>query len=124
MTERHLLVVDDEADICELVRNVAEPLGFEVRVCTDPMDFERHHDDFAPTDIVLDVVMPERDGIDILGWLAKRESAARITVMTGYNPRYAEFAANFANGVGIGGVRSLVKPVSIKTLRTHLTASP
>jgi DNA-binding response OmpR family regulator len=117
-----LLVVDDESMICDLVREVALPLGFEVLTCTDPMEVAALHDDFAPTHILLDVVMPGLDGVELVQWLAKRRSEARVTIMTGYNPHYATFASRIGRDIGLGRVDCLDKPFAIAKLREHLRA--
>jgi DNA-binding response OmpR family regulator len=114
--------MDDEPDIGNLVRDVAEPMGFEVLACTDPRSFAQNVNDFAPTDILLDIVMPDVDGIELIRWLATQGTTARITAMTGVNTRYAELAGSIASSLGLGTVRTLAKPASIKELRRHLAA--
>jgi DNA-binding response OmpR family regulator len=89
MSERRLLVVDDEPDFAEFVSNTATDLGYQAKVCTRSTDFRRLHAEFAPTHIVIDVVMPDVDGIEIMQWLADQGSTAKVIVTTGYNPQYA-----------------------------------
>jgi CheY-like chemotaxis protein len=120
VTERRLLVVDDEQVICDLVRDVAKPMGFTVRTTTLAMDFQRLYREFQPTDIVLDVVMPEVDGIELVRWLAAEGTRARLTVMTGYNPKYLEFASLVARGAGSLKLNTLTKPVHVARLREAL----
>ena len=120
MSERRLLVVDDEPDFAEFVSNAAGELGYETRVCTQSKEFRRDYADFAPTHIVLDVVMPEIDGIEIMQWLADQGSTARVVVTTGYNPQYAKMAGLVGADRGLQTVKILTKPIRLADLRAAL----
>lgn len=120
MTERRLLVVDDEPDFAEFVRQAAADLGFQTRVCTQSTDFRRVYSEFDPTHIVLDVVMPEIDGVEIMQWLGTKGSVARVIVTTGFNPQYAKMAGVVGAERGLRAVKTLTKPVRLADLRAAL----
>jgi len=117
---KRLMVVDDEADFCTFVREVAERDGFAVRIVTRSTEFVTAYEEFKPTIIVLDIVMPELDGIELVQWLASQGSPARIVLVTGYNPQYAETAEVLGTLKGLSEIRTLSKPVSAKVLREAL----
>jgi CheY-like chemotaxis protein len=52
MSERRLLVVDDEPDFAQFVSNAAGELGYETRICTVSKEFRGVYAEFAPTHIV------------------------------------------------------------------------
>jgi CheY-like chemotaxis protein len=120
MSERRLLVVDDEPDFAEFVSNAAGELGYKTQVCTQPKEFRRIYTEFMPTHIVLDVVMPEIDGIEIMQWLADQRSTAKVVVTTGYNPQYAKMAGLVGADRGLQAVKTLTKPVRLADLRAAL----
>ncbi len=120
MSERRLLVVDDERDFAEFVSKAAIDLGYETRVCTQSGEFQRIYTELIPTHIVLDVVMPEIDGIEIMQWLAKLRSTAEVIVITGYNPDYAKMAGLVGAVRGLQAVKTLTKPVRLADLRAAL----
>ena len=66
MIEKRLLVIDDEPEIGEFVRKVATGLGYEVRVTTDGHAFQDAYRELRPTTIVMDMVMPEMDGNELI----------------------------------------------------------
>ena len=66
MTERRLLVVDDDPDFGDFVRQVAEGSGYQVTVTTGGQEFMEVYDDVDPTAIVLDMVMPEIEGTELV----------------------------------------------------------
>ena len=120
MTARRLLVVDDEPGFRELVRNVAVELGFAVEETSDAAAFKRVHDAFDPTVVVVDIVMPDVDGTELVRWLAERRSTARVVVVTGYDPKYAELASKLGDALGLRSSLSLTKPVALADLRAAL----
>ena len=66
MSEKRLLVVDDEPEFGELVRKVAVSLGYEARVTTSGREFQDAYHELHPTMIVMDMVMPEMDGNELV----------------------------------------------------------
>jgi DNA-binding response OmpR family regulator len=76
MADKRLVVIDDEAEFGEYVREVAEGLGYDVAVTTRWQDFLDAYYDTEPTVIVVDMVLPDVEGIDLLEWLAEVECKA------------------------------------------------
>lgn len=66
MFSRRLLVLDDDPDFGRFVHDTAVKMGFEVKVTTDGHTFKEVLPKFKPTTIVLDMVMPEIDGMDVV----------------------------------------------------------
>tara|TARA_R110001606_G_scaffold340095_1_gene488251 strand:- start:61 stop:429 length:369 start_codon:yes stop_codon:yes gene_type:complete len=119
MPDKRLLIVDDQPALGEIVRRTAAGLGYDVKVTTHAEEFMAVFDSFNPTAIVLDIVMPDIDGIELVAWLVDRDCDARILVASGYNKRYAKMAETLgvAKGLEIG---FLEKPYRIAELREAL----
>jgi two-component system nitrogen regulation response regulator NtrX len=94
-----LLVVDDEPDVRQLVRNVAEPMGWNVREAASGRELMDCYASVVPDAILLDIIMPDMDGIEVLNWLAEQHTSARIAVMTGYSATYTEVASALGTSV-------------------------
>lgn len=120
MTVKRLLIIDDEADFGTSVRKVAEKLGFEVETATQGRKFKEIYKRFDPTLIVLDMVMPEEDGIELVQWLASVQCTARIIIISGFTPIYSDAAITFAAAEGLLPISRLAKPVSLATLTSAL----
>lgn len=120
MTNRRLLVVDDEADLTKLIARVATTLGYEVETTTHGHDFQAAVLRMDPSVIMLDIFMPDIDGIELIQWLAERESPARIIVMTGFNPLYANIAEGIGSARMLSRIATLLKPFSISDLTAVL----
>jgi len=120
MQDNRLLICDDEPAFGRFVKNVAEDLGYAVRVTTEGHAFIEEYGSFEPTTIVLDMIMPGMDGNELVLWLAKERCTARVIIITGYTPDYARHAKILAEFKGLGPVTTLHKPVEVSTLRAAL----
>lgn len=120
MSPKRLLVVDDEEHFAAFVRDAAEDLGFAVEVCGDGRTAQKLFEKHRPDVIVLDVVMPESDGIEFLRWLAERGARARVIMVSGYDARFADMAARIGESHGLADLAVLTKPVRLPELRAAL----
>ena len=121
MSEKRLLVIDDEPEIGEFVRKVATGLGYEVRVTTDGRAFQAAYHELRPTTIVMDMVMPEMDGNELVLWLMEQRYASHLILITGYSPEYAKDARVLAEFKGLRSVTALTKPIGLARLREALS---
>ncbi len=120
MNDKRLLVVDDEPEFGEFVRKVAVSLGYEVRVTTHGREFQQAYRELQPTMIVMDMVMPEMDGNELVLWLMEQRYAAHLIIITGYSPDYARDASVLAEFNGLRSVSTLTKPIGLAKLREAL----
>ena len=120
MRDELLLVVDDVPEIGRFVRRVAEEMGYAVEVVENGNDFRERYSTFQPTAIVLDLVMPEEDGIELLNFLRHEGSTAHIVVISGSESHTRNSAERLGLAYGLRIVASLRKPFGIKALRTAL----
>ena len=120
MTAR-LLVLDDEPTVAETIAMLAEYAGHRSRWTADPMEFLDLQRTWRPSHLAIDLMMPEMDGIDVLGVLAEDGCTAAIIISSGVGGRLLEAARLFAveNGLRIAGV--LPKPFGADALHRMLT---
>lgn len=123
MANKRLLIVDDEVKFAALVRKVAEPLGYDVEITTSGRDFMEAYSREVPHTVVLDMVMPEIDGNELILWLVGQNSRSHIIIITGFSPQYATNARLLAEYKGLKSVKTLSKPVSVPRLREALSAA-
>jgi DNA-binding NtrC family response regulator len=122
MTEKRLLVIDDERDIGEFIRTVAQDMGFAVTVTSSADEFQAAYKSFHPTHIMLDIVMPDIDGIELLRYLAASGCQAKVLVMSGYSEKYLESAQKLSDAYGLRNIDRLTKPIRLAKLREVLAA--
>lgn len=76
-----IAVVDDEPDILELVALNLKKSGFKVRDFLDGTSFMRYLSTEIPDLIILDLMLPDADGMDICKSLRKSEKFANVPVI-------------------------------------------
>jgi len=114
-----LLVVDDEKDIAEFVGFVADNAGYDVNCISDPHDFINAYSDDLSI-IVMDLSMPDMDGIELIRYLSSVNSKAGIVLMSGYDASVLHSAKELADSRGLYILGTLEKPVSINDLESIL----
>jgi EAL domain-containing protein (putative c-di-GMP-specific phosphodiesterase class I) len=115
-----LLVIDDEAEICNLFSSVAEQLGFEVRTTGEADEFISLNRDFNPTVVILDLHMPQADGVEVLRRLANDKCRAGILVVSGADRRVLGSAERLGANRGLNMLGAMQKPVQLQELRGKL----
>ncbi|MBI1245254.1 MAG: response regulator [Alphaproteobacteria bacterium] len=119
MTARRLIVCDDEPDFRAFIRKVAESMNFEVREVSNPAACVGEVAVFRPDILVLDIVMPDMDGIEIVQSLDKAAFEGRVLIASGYDPHYATSAASLGKLKGVK-TEILSKPVHVADLKAKL----
>lgn len=117
---RRLLILDDEADFAAFVAKVGADLGYDARTTGTAQSFRDAYLAAPPDLIVLDMIMPELDGIEIVRWLADVGCQARIIIISGFNPDYAGAARKIGEVIGRLEISLLGKPVKLAELRAEL----
>jgi two-component system, OmpR family, response regulator len=78
----HILVVDDQREICEMVQDYLSSEGYRVSVAHDGPGMRRVISQ-SPVDlVVLDLMLPGEDGLTLARWL-REESSVGIIILTG-----------------------------------------
>ncbi len=115
MTKPLLLVIDDEPDMAELIGDVGSSMGFDTAVTTTVSEFQKTYLKEQPDVIVLDIVMPDMDGIELLQWIGKKGSDASIIIISGYSD-YIKMTKLIGKNQGCHIEGSLTKPFSLNDL--------
>jgi len=115
-----LLVADDEADIGEIVRALAEELGFEVVCITEGSEVVRVVDSMRPNVIILDLRMPGTDGVEIIRELGKKNCKAGILLLSGMDQRTLSSVQALGKEINLNIAGTLTKPMSIDAVETAL----
>lgn len=116
---RRLLVLDDDAAVRDTIALMAKRLGAEVRACSTLTEFEDLLATFAPDLLLIDLMMPEVDGIDVIARLGPHCQAA-IYVMTGADKRTFEASRGVLQAARAEIAGFLHKPFSARELRQVL----
>lgn len=112
MSAGRILVVDDELDIRSLVKEVLSDEGYEVEVAANAAEARRLRAQSMPDLVLLDIWMPEVDGITLLReWSAGDQAACPVVMMSGHGT-----VETAVEATRLGAVDFVEKPLSIAKL--------
>jgi len=120
---KRLVAIDDEPAMTAFIARVAAGLGFEVFATADPEAFKAKVEQWRPDCVVLDIVMPEADGIELIGFLAAQDFRGTIVAISGFSPLYLDVARNIGDSRQLAAIRTLTKPIRVEDLRRALQAA-
>jgi DNA-binding NtrC family response regulator len=115
MTNARILVVDDENDIRELVREILSEEGYSVDTAGNAAEARAACALQAPDLVLLDIWMPDTDGISLLReWQQTQAITAPVVMMSGHGT-----VETAVEATRLGAVDYVEKPLSLaKLLRT------
>jgi len=115
MSSARILVVDDEADIRTLVKEILTDEGYDVAVAANASEARQLRGQFSPELILLDIWMPDVDGITLLReWMASGNGSCPIVMMSGHGT-----VETAVEATRLGAIDFVEKPLSLaKLLRT------
>ncbi len=76
-----ILVVDDQPELAEFIKTVLGEEGYIVSVCTDGRKAVSMIAEEKPAAVILDVMMPETDGFEVLRQLRTSPAGQRLPVI-------------------------------------------
>lgn len=107
-----ILVVDDEPGIRTLVQEILEEEGYEVRLAENGEAARKAMQEKAPDLVLLDIWMPDLDGISLLKeWVSSGLASMPVIMMSGHGTIHTAVEAT-----RLGAFDFLEKPVSYKRL--------
>ncbi len=88
-----IAVLEDTLELQTLIANALRDAGYDVRAYGRAQDFERDIEGFDPTVCVLDLGLPDRDGLGVLRKTSARHGAAILVISgrAGLNDKIAGF---------------------------------
>ena len=114
-----VLVVDDDPDVCDLVRYKLEQSGFDVRRASDGDQALREVDAEVPDLVLLDIMMPGMSGLEVLErWRANGATEKLPIIMLTAKAQENDVERGFE----LGADDYVIKPFSPRELARRVTA--
>jgi DNA-binding NtrC family response regulator len=116
MGSKHILVVDDEIGIRELLSEILFDEGYQVHVAENAEQARAYRNEHEPDLVLLDIWMPDTDGITLLKeWVDQDLLTMPVIMMSGHGTIETAVEAT-----RIGAVDFLEKPISLQKLLTTI----
>jgi two-component system alkaline phosphatase synthesis response regulator PhoP len=116
---KKILVVDDEADILELLKYNLKKEGYNVKAVNNGADAVETAKNFYPDLVLLDIMMPNQDGVETCRQLREIPELENtfIVFLTARSEEYSEVAA-----FDIGADDYITKPIKPRALMSRISA--
>ncbi len=83
MTNASILIVDDDAELRDVMQRVLAMRGYRVTAAANGVEASRAVANTAFDLVITDLIMPERDGVEVINDLRARHPEMRILAMSG-----------------------------------------
>ncbi|MFL0252142.1 response regulator [Clostridium neuense] len=111
-----VLIVDDDENISEVIKLYLDSSGYSTKVCSDGKEAEDNFLEYKPDIVLLDIMLPKIDGVDVLKWIRK-EFNTPVIMLTAKGETFDKVLA-----LELGADDYIVKPFEPKELIARVKA--
>ena len=116
MMDTKILLIDDDPNICDLIKIYLENEGYEVKVASDGVEGLTYFKMYEPDLVLLDVMLPKKDGWQVCREI--REISSKPIIMVSSKGEVFDKVL----GLELGADDFVVKPFDIKELSARVKA--
>lgn len=116
---QRILVVDDEEPIRDLLSDYFSKRDYEVRTAATAEETVRQIDEAKPNVVILDILLPDADGMELLGQIKEDNPDLPVIIMTGIG--FDEDLLAEARDKGASGYVSKTLPLEQLLMEVHRT---
>ena len=106
--KKKILIVDDEHDIVIILKMALEKEGYEVEEAFDGVEALEKVTLFKPDLILLDIMMPDKDGLTLLKEIKELDKDVSVAMITAYRD-----AEHVIDAFRLGAMDCLLKPFNL-----------
>ncbi len=111
-----VLVIDDEKNICITITSILTDDGYEVQSCHTAKCGISAAEDADPDVILLDVKLPDMNGIDVLAKLKKNQPGTPVVMISGNSA-----ISDAVKAIKLGAFDFLEKPLSLPKVKLTIS---
>ena len=116
MMDTKILLIDDDPNICDLIKIYLENEGYEVKVASDGVEGLTYFKMYEPDLVLLDIMLPKKDGWQVCREI-REQSSRPIIMVTSKNEVFDKVL-----GLELGADDFVTKPFNIKELSARVKA--
>ncbi|WP_315117232.1 response regulator transcription factor [uncultured Clostridium sp.] len=111
-----ILIVDDDENICEIIKMYLENSGYATKISNDGRGAQECFLEYKPDLVLLDIMLPIMDGVDVLKWIRK-DYETPVIMLTAKGETFDKVL-----GLELGADDYIVKPFEPKELLARIKA--
>ncbi len=121
MSPQMIYIIDDEQETADMLGEFVALMGYKVKIYTKAPRFFKDNDACVENSVlILDLNMPEMDGIEVMRRLAERGCTLPIVLMSGYDSGVLHSAEQLAKAHSLRIIATLNKPFRFQSLKDIL----
>lgn len=114
--DKKVLIVDDAPIIRLMLRDIIAPLGYKIiGEASNGEEGIKKYKEFKPDLVTLDIIMPEKDGIQALSEILQFDSKAKVIMITAIDQK--EY---LAQAIKLGATDYIIKPFEEKQVASSI----
>jgi CheY-like chemotaxis protein len=118
-----LLLIDNDSDATTSIRRVAENAGYLVHEANTATEAQAALITFKPHAVIVELLMPEIDGIEILQMIHRSGHSPKVLVMSARGEIYLDLVRSLAFATGMAFVSTIGKPIPPNELDRFLATT-
>jgi DNA-binding NtrC family response regulator len=111
-----IVIIDDEIDICMLLRKILSEEGYVIKAETDPVKALAIVEEENPDCVLLDIKMPKMSGVEVLSAIKDLNRNTPVIMITGYGT-----LENAMESMKLGAYDYITKPFDIDYIKNMVT---
>ena len=120
-SQKKILIVDDVPEITTLIQQFVKKLGHASKIATSGRVAKDLYRSYLPDILILDVIMPDIDGVEFLRWLGQEyPNRSAILIISGFPGEYVTSVHKLSEPLNAGISRFLPKPMSFAAFEAAL----
>lgn len=110
-----ILIVEDEKNLNRIIKKQLESAGYSVDACIDGLEAKDYMEMTEYDVIILDIMLPGMDGLQLLKWARQNELQSQIIMLTA-----RDSIEDRVNGLDMGADDYLTKPFAFEELMARI----
>ena len=115
-----ILVVDDDQGVRELLTELATLSHYDIRCASSGEEFFRLYSEQQPDLLIIDLVLPNMDGVEMIRRLSSLNCTQPLLVISGYDFISSEGLELLSQGLNFKGF--IKKPFNVRELHKIITS--
>jgi len=111
MRKKKILIIDDEQSLLESLEMFLSEKGYDVCCALSAAEGIKKNASFGPDIVILDIRLPDKNGLDVLQELRQRHSEKNIIIITAFHDMETTITA-----MKLGACEYIPKPIDIEEL--------